>query len=208
MKLQRNLLLEWIWKYPKMTGWIILFLVMWSSALTPLSYETTPERELSPIHIVDTIKIQYGDYDYIIPDPNHIGDRDNLIDVINQTYGGNYQMIVDRGRQIKLLAQLIHAEAGNQDLKGKRLVGEVILNRMRSGRFPNSMEGVIYQEGSFGVIKDGAFEKAKSQITEEDLEAARLAWEDPLDQNILYFNTEKMDCAKRWYLHGDHYFGW
>lgn len=208
MKLQKNLLLEWIWEYPKLTGWAILFLIMWGVALTPLSYKESQERESRSAHIIDTIKIQYRDYDYPTPDPNHIGDRDNLIDVINRTYGGNYQMIVDRDHQIKLLAQLIHAEAGNQDLKGKQLVGEVVLNRMRSGNFPNTMEEVIYQEGSFGVIKDGAFEKAKNQITEEDLEAARLAWEEPLDQNILYFNTEKMDCAKRWYQHGDHWFGW
>lgn len=208
MKLQRNLLLEWVWEYPRLTGWIIIFLAMWSAALVPLSYKKPQERELSPTYIADTIKIQYGDYNYVIPDPNHIGDRSNLIDVINQTYGGNYQMIVDRDHQIKLLAQLIRAEAGNQDLKGKRLVGEVVLNRMRSGRFPNSMEEVIYQEGSFGVITDGAFDKAKNQITEEDLEAARLAWEEPLDQNIIYFNTKKMDCAKRWYQHGDHWFGW
>lgn len=208
MKLQRNLLLEWIWECPKLTNLVVLFLVMWTSALAPLSYNEPPEREIKSNYIIDTIKIQYGDYDYPIPDHNHIGDRDNLIDVINRTYFGNYQMIVDRNHQIKLLAQLIHAEAGNQDLKGKRLVGEVVLNRMRSGGFPNTMEEVIYQEGSFGVITDGAFDKAKNQITEEDLEAARLAWGEPLDQNILYFNTEKMNCAKHWYQHGDHWFGW
>lgn len=208
MKLRRNLLLEWIWEYPRLTSWVILFFAMWSAALAPLSYKELPEREIRSSYIVDTIKIQYGDYEYSISDPNHIGNRDNLIDVINQTYGGNYQMIVDRIRQIKLLAQLIHAEAGNQDLKGKRLVGEVVLNRMRSGRFPNTMEEVIYQEGSFGVVTDGAFDKAKNQITEEDLEAARLAWDEPLDKNILYFNTKKMSCAKRWFQHGDHWFGW
>lgn len=208
MKLQRNLLLELVWNYPKVTGWIVLFLIMWTADLAPLSYKEPRERELRSTYIVDTIKIQYGDYDYPISDLNHIGDRENLIDVINHTYGGNYEMIIDRDRQIKLLSQLIHAEAGNQDLKGKRLVGEVVLNRIRSGKFPNSMEEVIYQEGSFGVITDGAFDKAASQITEEDLEAARLAWEEPLDRNILYFNTQKMDCAKRWYQHGDHWFGW
>lgn len=200
MKLQRNLLIEWAWEYPKMTGSIILFLIMWSADLAPLSYKEAQEREVESTYIIDTIKIQYGEYDYSTPDPNHIGDRNNLIDVINQTYGGNYQMIIDRNRQIRLLAQLIRAEAGNQDLKGKRLVGEVVLNRMQSGGFPNSMEEVIYQEG--------AFDKAASQITEDDLEAARLAWEEPLDQNILYFNTKKMNCAKHWYQHGDHWFGW
>lgn len=208
MKLQRNLLLEWIWEYPKLTSSIILFLVMWSAALVPLSYKELPEREIKPTYIADTIKIQYGNYEYKTPDPNHIGDRENLIDVINQTYGGNYEMIIERDRNIKLLAQLIHAEAGNQDLKGKRLVGEVVLNRMRSGRFPNSMEEVIHQEGSFGVITDGAFEKAKNQVIEEDLEAARLAWDEPLNRDILYFNTKKMSCAKRWFQHGDHWFGW
>ena len=48
--------------------------------------------------------------------------------------------------EMELLAQLIEAEAGNQDYTGKRLVGDVVINRIRSNRFPNTLEEVMEQD--------------------------------------------------------------
>lgn len=44
---------------------------------------------------------------------------------------------------MELVAQLVQAEAGNQDLTGKRLVADVVYNRVRDPRFPNTVEGVV-----------------------------------------------------------------
>ena len=64
---------------------------------------------------------------------------------------------------MELLAQLIHAEAGNQDIDGKRLVADVVLNRVDAG-FENNIEAVIYQSGQFSSITDGNFDKAFEYI--------------------------------------------
>ena len=45
---------------------------------------------------------------------------------------------------LELLACLVWAEAGNQDLKGKQLVADVVLNRMYDPRFPDTISDVIY----------------------------------------------------------------
>jgi len=52
---------------------------------------------------------------------------------------------------VKLLACLIYTEAGNQSYKGKLAVGNVVVNRIKSSAFPNTMKKVIYQPYQFGV---------------------------------------------------------
>lgn len=57
-----------------------------------------------------------------------------------------------------LLAALIQCEAGGQSMECMTAVGAVVVNRMRSGSFPNSMHGVIYQRGQFGPASSGRLE--------------------------------------------------
>lgn len=52
-------------------------------------------------------------------------------------------------KDVRLLAQLIEHEAGNQGFNGWVAVGEVVLNRMNSPAFPNTVEDVIYERGQF-----------------------------------------------------------
>lgn len=111
--------------------------------------------------------------------------------------------------EMELIAQLVHAEAGNQDLTGKRYVVDVVLNRVDSSRFPNSVEEVIFQENQFSVIKDGAFEEAAWNLTDEDFEAVRLEYEERLNYNILYFGQKKTRYAKNEsFKYKDHWFSW
>lgn len=56
---------------------------------------------------------------------------------------------------VTLLAALIQCEAGSEPYEGKLAVGAVVVNRMRSGRFPNTVSGVIYQKGQFTPASSG-----------------------------------------------------
>ncbi len=62
-------------------------------------------------------------------------------------------------REVKLLASIIFCEAGNQSYSGKLAVGCVVMNRKRSSRFPNSVEGVIRQRGQFSPVAAGKFKR-------------------------------------------------
>ncbi len=59
------------------------------------------------------------------------------------------------GRGRKLLAALIYCEAGNQPYEGQVAVGAVVMNRVRSGSYPNTISEVIYQSGQFGPAMTG-----------------------------------------------------
>lgn len=113
--------------------------------------------------------------------------------------------------EMELLAQLIQAEAGNQDLTGMRLVADVVLNRVGDPRFPNTVEEVIFQMDpvvQFGVMADGAFEKAGWNISENAFKAAEMEWYERLDNEVLYFNNS-LDCSgERIWKYGGHWFGY
>ena len=112
--------------------------------------------------------------------------------------------------EIELLAQVIEAEAGNQDELGKRYVADVILNRVDSALFPDTIEEVIYQAGptQFSCMNDGNFNKAGWQISEESFRVAFEEYtEHRVNQDIMYYRTEKYSSSGTpAFKHGDHYF--
>ena len=57
--------------------------------------------------------------------------------------------------ETELLAALIYCEAGNQPYEGQVAVGAVVMNRVYSGAYPNSISEVIYQSGQFGPAMTG-----------------------------------------------------
>ena len=56
---------------------------------------------------------------------------------------------------LKLLANLIYCEAGGEPYQGKVAVGAVVINRVRSAKFPSTVVGVIYQKNQFSPVKSG-----------------------------------------------------
>ena len=62
-----------------------------------------------------------------------------------------------------LLANLIYAEAGNQPYDGQVAVGSVVINRVLSSVFPNTVSGVIYQHKQFAPVLDGHLALALAQ---------------------------------------------
>ncbi len=56
---------------------------------------------------------------------------------------------------IQLMARAINGEARGEPYEGQVAVGAVILNRVKSSQFPNTIAGVIYQKGAFTAVADG-----------------------------------------------------
>lgn len=115
---------------------------------------------------------------------------------------------IDRLGEMEMISQLVQAEAGNQDLTGMRYVVDVVLNRVDSDQFPNTVEEVIFQSGQFSVIKNGAYDKAGWNISDAAFEAVRLEYEGRLNYDILYFSRGKSPYASHHFKHQDHWFGW
>lgn len=95
---------------------------------------------------------------------------------------------------VYLLARCIHGEARGEPYKGQVAVGAVILNRVRSSAFPNTISGVIYQKGAFSVVSDGQINLTPGDSA---LKAARDAlggW-DPSGGCLYYYNPQKTSNA-------------
>ena len=96
-----------------------------------------------------------------------------------------------------LLARLEHGEARGEPYKGKVAVAAVVLNRVKSSSFPNTIAGVIYQKGAFDAVSDG---QINMQPDNESIRAARDAmngW-DPSNGCLYYYNPKT--ATSRWML--------
>ncbi len=88
------------------------------------------------------------------------------------------------------LLKIVEAEASGEDVTGRMLVANVVLNRVKSGAFPSTIEGVVYQtkggRAQFSPVATGKIERVRvSDTTREAVERA-LCGEDP-SQGALYF---------------------
>ncbi|MBQ5778257.1 MAG: spore cortex-lytic enzyme [Oscillospiraceae bacterium] len=88
-----------------------------------------------------------------------------------------------------LLARIISAEARGEPYIGQLAVGAVIMNRVKHPSFPNTIAGVIYQNGAFSALTDGQFNEP---VSEESRRAARevLSGVNPISDAIYYYNPD------------------
>lgn len=64
---------------------------------------------------------------------------------------------------LRLMSSIINCEAGIEPYQGKIAVGIVVMNRIKSKSFPNTLEGVIYQSGQFSPVRNGSLRKRLAQ---------------------------------------------
>lgn len=104
------------------------------------------------------------------------------------------------------LAICVEAEAGNQNLTGKRMVVAVILNRVDDPDWPDTISGVIEQPYQFASYWNGAMDRV-TEPSEETFQAVRMTLEDRCWTDLYYFTAEGYgEYGTPWKQVGDHYF--
>ena len=88
---------------------------------------------------------------------------------------------------VNLLARLIYGEARGESYTGQVAVGAVVMNRVRSSKFPNTISGVIYQSGAFDAVSDGQINLTPDSTAKKAAQDAINGW-DPTYGAIYYFN--------------------
>ena len=88
---------------------------------------------------------------------------------------------------LNLLSRLVYAEARGEPYKGQVAVAAVVLNRVASSSFPNTISGVIYQSGSFDAVSDGQINLTPDTTAKKAAQDALNGW-DPTSGCIYYFN--------------------
>ncbi len=86
-----------------------------------------------------------------------------------------------------LLARLVYAEARGEPYVGQVAVAAVVLNRVRSSSFPNTISGVIYQPWAFSVVNDGQINLTPNQTAINAASDAMNGW-DPTYGCLYYYN--------------------
>lgn len=109
-----------------------------------------------------------------------------------QEYKKTVPTISLEANQKKVLLRIVEAEATGEDIKGKMLVANVILNRVKSSHFPNSVEGVVFQKNGsttqFSPVADGRYWSVNISKETQDAVDRVLKGED-YSQGALYFSA-------------------
>ena len=115
------------------------------------------------------------------------------------TLGGSVQNTAAPATESEsyLLARLVHGEARGEPYTGKVAVAAVVLNRVRSAAFPNTISGVIFQAGAFDCVRDGQIWLTPDS---ESLRAANdaLAGWDPTAGCVYYYNPATATSSWIW----------
>ncbi len=113
------------------------------------------------------------------------------------TSSGNNTGGTASSSDLNLLARLVYAEARGESYTGQVAVAAVVLNRVKSSAFPNTVAGVIYQSGAFSVVNDGQINLTPNQTAISAAQDALNGW-DPTYGAIYYFNPNTATNSWIW----------
>lgn len=100
-------------------------------------------------------------------------------------------------QDVYLLAKCIHAEARGEPYMGQVAVGAVVLNRVKSSNFPNTISGVIYQPYAFTAVIDGQMNLEPNETAYNAARDAMNGW-DPTNGCIYYYNPATATSSWIW----------
>lgn len=89
--------------------------------------------------------------------------------------------------EVYLLAKTIYAEGRGEPYVGQVAIGAVVLNRVRSSDFPNSISGVVYQKHAFTAVSDGQINLTPNETAMKAARDALNGW-DPTGGALYYYN--------------------
>lgn len=98
---------------------------------------------------------------------------------------------------LNLLSRLVYGEARGEPYSGQVAVAAVVLNRVKSSSFPNTVAGVIYQTGAFDVVSDGQINLTPNSSAIKAAQDALNGW-DPSYGAIYYFNPSTATNSWIW----------
>lgn len=96
---------------------------------------------------------------------------------------------------IYLLAKVIAAEARGESYTGQVAVGAVVLNRVDSSSFPDTVAGVVYQSGAFSAVTDSNWSVSPDSTSKKAAQDAINGW-DPSGGALYYYNPAK--TSNKW----------
>ena len=155
-----------------------------------LNKTTTAYMHADDVEIKDSVAISIEDYNKMLEEKKAAEEAAKKPASNNNTSSNKGSMSASKS-ELDMLAAIIQCEAEGESYKGKVAVGAVVLNRVRSNKFPNTIEKVIKEKGQFSPVASGKFARVLSKgANEECYRAAKdaLNGSNPIGK-CLFFNT-------------------
>ena len=95
---------------------------------------------------------------------------------------------------LELLARVVYGEARGEEYVGQVAVAAVVLNRVKSPSFPNTIAGVVYQSGAFDCVADGQINLTPNATARKAAQDALNGW-DPTYGCLFYYNPRTATSA-------------
>lgn len=116
--------------------------------------------------------------------------QDSITPLVQSVVEANKRKTELTPEEIQLLLRVVSAEARGESLEAQYTVACVVLNRIESEMFPNTLEDVIVQSGQFSCVSNGAVYSAP--ITDSVVQAVASAMDNnTLDSSILWFRSQR-----------------
>lgn len=99
--------------------------------------------------------------------------------------------------EMDIMAKIIYSEARGEPYKGQVAVGAVVMNRIQSSQFPDTIKEVVFQKGAFTAVSDGQYWLTPNETAYKAALDAVRGW-DPTYNSIYYFNPNTATSAWIW----------
>ncbi|MBE1443707.1 cell wall hydrolase [Paenibacillus sp. OAS669] len=99
--------------------------------------------------------------------------------------------------ELDILAKVIYSEARGESYEGQVAVGAVVMNRIQSGKFGDSIKDVVFQKGAFTAVADGQYNLMPDSTAYLAAQDAVRGW-DPSNGSLYYFNPKTATSAWIW----------
>lgn len=117
--------------------------------------------------------------------------------IYNSSNSSSSSSSASNSSNLNLLARVVYGEARGEPYKGQVAVAAVVLNRVKSSSFPNTVSGVVYQSGAFTAVSDGQINLAPNDTAYKAAQDALNGW-DPSYGAIYYFNPNTATSGWIW----------
>lgn len=110
---------------------------------------------------------------------------------------GNLKAVISyNAKELDLLARLVRAEAGGESYNAQVAVAAVVINRVKSSKFPNTINEVIYSNNQFTPVQNGQINKPATANNKKAVQEA-LYGKDPSNGALFFYDTS---CTSKWLL--------
>lgn len=158
------------------------------------------EHEQTAMELLKRIEEMGVEIDGLNKSNKELQSKNSDLEGVRSIISNNLGCELQKG-DVDILQKLVEAEAGGESMEGKIAVVNVVMNRVKSNKYPNNIRAVIYQKNQFQPVSTGViYQKTPSAETKEAVRRALLG-ERVIGSDILNFWATWLDSGHEVWKH-------